>query len=166
MLVLREAAGSMADAGIRGGNEVQPSTRMDAHMKTNVLRAVAVALPLALATLAGAAPASAAADHGITGTAYQNGDLYISANARYKEGTGNITVAFTSLPKNGLYIGVMNASNATFGTPKTFSRNETGIRRTIASNVANGKRFYNFFRLASSCSGSCKPYNFVGSERY
>ena len=75
-------------------------------------------------------------------------------------------MSFTSLPKNGLYFGVMDASNAVIGTPKTFSKNETAITRTIAPSVSNGRRFYNFFRLASACSGSCKPYDFVGSERY
>jgi hypothetical protein len=111
--------------------------------------------------------AAAGSDHGITGTNYASGDLYISSNARFKEGTGAVTVMFSSLPKNGQYFELLSVSYALIGNPQTWTKSETNVRRTLASSVTNGRQFYNAFRLSSGCpQGGCSPYNFIGSEHY
>jgi hypothetical protein len=111
--------------------------------------------------------AEAASDHGITGTNYASGDLYISSNARFKEGTGSVTVMFSSLPKNGQYFELLSVSYALIGNPQTWTKSETNVRRTLAGSVSNGRQFYNAFRLSSGCpGGGCSPYNFIGSEHY
>ena len=134
------------------------------------LRRMVKSVPVTLATTAVAvmiATPALAAPHGISGTCYQNGAIYVSQTVRFMTATTYISASFSSLPRNGLVFGTQTQSG-TFLGQNTWSNSEIGITRNVSNRrYGRGQGFVNFFRLASACpQGGCSPYNFVGSENY
>jgi hypothetical protein len=112
-----------------------------------------------------------ASNHGISGTVYSgcsgNGPWFTSSTPRTKAGTGPIKAQFSEINDGGLTFKLLDQSNVQIGSVQTWTKTETGIWRTFASSVVNGKVFFNSFRDTNySCPDNQNNYNFTGTEFY
>jgi hypothetical protein len=131
-----------------------------------VFASLAVVVALVTAGLA-----YGASNHGISGTVYSgcsgNGPWFTSSTARTKAGTGAIEAQFSEINDGGLTFKLLDRSNVQIGSQQTWSKNETGIWRTFASSVSDGRVFFNSFRDTNySCPDDQTNYNFTGTEYY
>jgi hypothetical protein len=115
--------------------------------------------------------ATAASNHGISGTVYSgcsgSGPWFTSSTVRTKAGTGPIKAKFTSINDGGLTFKLLDRNNAQIGNVQSWTKNETNIWRTFKSSVSSGKVFFNSFRDTNySCPDNQDVYNFTGTEYY
>lgn len=115
--------------------------------------------------------AFAASNHGISGTVYSgcsgSGPWFTSSTPRTKAGTGLIKAQFSEINDGGLTFKLLDQSGVQIGSVQTWTKTETGIWRTFASSVVNGKVFFNSFRDTNySCPDNQNNYNFNGTEYY
>jgi hypothetical protein len=115
--------------------------------------------------------AFAASNHGISGTVYSgcsgSGPWFTSSTARTKAGTGVIKAQFSEINDGGLTFKLLDRSGVQIGSVQTWTKTETGIWRTFASSVADGRVFFNSFRDTNySCPDNQNNYNFNGTEYY
>lgn len=134
-------------------------------------RFVLLAALVVAVSCATAGVAFGASNHGISGTVYSgcsgSGPWFISSTARTKSGTGAIKAIFTDLNDGGLSFKLLDRNNLQIGSQQSWTKSETNIWRTFASNVSGGKVFFNSFRDTNySCPDSQNDYNFTGTEYY
>lgn len=134
-------------------------------------RVAAIAALVVSVSCVAAGVAYGASNHGISGTVYSgcsgSGPWFISSTARTKAGTGPIKAQFSIINDGGLTFKLLDRSNVQIGSTQSWTKNETGIWRTFASSVANGRVFFNAFRdTIYTCPDNQNTYNFTGTEYY
>lgn len=140
---------------------------MSVSRRVKIASAAAAAAAIVSTT---ATTAVAASNHSISGTVYSpcssaGHAWYTSSTPRYKEGAGTIKVIFSDLNRGGLYFKLRDANGLTIGITQSWAFTETEIWKNLATNVTNGRRFYNSFKqISSACNQG--DYNFAGTEYY
>lgn len=136
-------------------------------MKLLSKRSIAVGVATVAAVAGTALPASAASNHGVSGTVYSpcSGQIWFEGGARTKEGTGLVKLQFSTLNPGGVTWKLLGQSNQQYGSVQSWIASETGIWRTLDSSMGNGTIFFNDFK---EYDGQCGHgnYNFAGTEYY